>query len=89
MIIVGVQVAWWISFLLALTFVCTPVAYFWDKTLPGGSCANILVLLYVATGTNFVADVLVLVLPIPVLWGLQMKPARKLGIIGVLLLGGL
>jgi len=84
-----IQVAWWISFLCALIFACNPIAYFWDKTLPNGSCRSILVLLYVATGTNFGADFLVWVLSIPALRGLQLRLARKLGIIRVFLLGGL
>jgi hypothetical protein len=67
------------------------VKFFWDKNGPYGNgyCINISAALYAATGTNFVADLLVWGLPIAPLWALQMQFSRKIAIIGIFLLGGL
>ena len=88
--IVGfIQVAWCISIGGSAIFSCDPVAYFWDKLIPDGHCININTLRLVGDGLNFIADILVLCLPIPSLWGLQIPFSRKLALIGMFVLGGM
>ncbi|KFY29736.1 hypothetical protein V494_08502 [Pseudogymnoascus sp. VKM F-4513 (FW-928)] len=67
-------------------FQCTPVKYSWDKTVPG-SCINIKAFWYGQSGWNTLMDVIVLVLPIPVIVKLQMNRRAKLGLLAVFLLG--
>ncbi|KFY32704.1 hypothetical protein V495_08825 [Pseudogymnoascus sp. VKM F-4514 (FW-929)] len=67
-------------------FQCTPVKYSWDKTVPG-SCINIKAFWYGQSGWNTLMDVIVLILPIPVIVKLQMNRRAKLGLLAVFLLG--
>lgn len=69
----AVILAWWFAGTLAIIFVCHPVQYFWDKTIPGGHCGSETGILYGIAGPNVVTDVVVLVLPLPILWKLQMR----------------
>lgn len=56
----------------ALIFLCHPVSYFWDKTIPGGHCGDDNGILFGVAGPNIVTDIAVLVLPLPIIWKLQM-----------------
>ena len=66
---VGVVVS---SFLL-----CNPTAKFWDPSLPGtcGSLVNYLLALSIC---NLVIDLIIILLPIPMIWWLQMSRRRKI-----------
>ncbi|PTB77132.1 hypothetical protein M440DRAFT_1401464 [Trichoderma longibrachiatum ATCC 18648] len=76
--------------LVALSFTtifqCTPVQYSWDKTIPG-TCINIKAFWYGQSGWNTLMDLLVLVLPIPVILKLQMNRRAKISILAVFILG--
>ncbi|PTB64965.1 putative PTH11-typeG-protein-coupled receptor [Trichoderma citrinoviride] len=76
--------------LVALSFTtifqCSPVKYSWDKTIPG-TCINIKAFWYGQSGWNTLMDVLVLVLPIPVILKLQMNRRAKISILAVFVLG--
>ncbi|KAI9799501.1 MAG: hypothetical protein M1833_004023 [Piccolia ochrophora] len=89
------SVAWWLSlfyvtgriiaFTFATVFQCAPVYYFWDRRnegecLPIGS-------LYTATFTNIVADLVILVLPLPMVWQLQLRLGQKIALTGIFTLG--
>ena len=76
-----------IAFIFSEIFECEPVAYFWDKTIKGGKCINSNYLSYGLTAANVATDIAVLLLPIPLLWTLQMKTHRKLAAIAILGLG--
>ncbi|KAH8802593.1 putative PTH11-typeG-protein-coupled receptor [Xylogone sp. PMI_703] len=71
---------------LTTIFQCTPVRFSWDKTIPG-ECINIKAFWYGQSGWNTLMDVVVLVLPIPVIVKLQMNRQAKLGLLLVFILG--
>ncbi|OCK85738.1 hypothetical protein K432DRAFT_286131 [Lepidopterella palustris CBS 459.81] len=82
-----VVVLWCISVILCSFLLCRPFAFNWDQTIPGGHCGN-QILSYELTGTfNICTDVMVLCLPLPVIWNLQMRTANKIGLIGVFAVG--
>ena len=83
------MIAWCVSLIFAVVFSCRPVAFFWDKTIKGGTCIDENNLAYGITATNIVTDIVVLILPIPWMWGLQMPAAKKMAIVGMFLLGSL
>ena len=92
------QIAWWLLFILssisiastfAGAFQCFPVAYFWNRAIPGGYCKDIMVYVRSSSAVNMVLDFLILFLPIPVLSKLQMGRPKKIGLICLFLLGGL
>ena len=70
-------------------FACTPVAFIWDLTIQGGHCINLIALARFTCITGSITDVLILALPMPIVWSLQMDRSKKIGICGVFLLGGL
>lgn len=81
-------VLWAIGDILTVTLLCRPIAFNWDKTV-GGSCGNINAAYLAVHSFNFVIDAGIAVLPIPVLWGLQMPTANKIGITIMFALGAL
>lgn len=89
---VGIYViAWTIYTFFAVLFQCTPVHYSWD--FPRGSiqgqCVN-LTGAYIGSGiTNTLSDLAILILPMPIIWQLQIPKKQKMVICGIFLLGGL
>jgi len=71
---------WVISELLGTFLLCRPIAYNWDLTVKG-TCGNRNAGFVSAAALNTATDVLVLVLPIPHIWKLQLSRARKLSLI--------
>lgn len=51
----------------------------WEKTTPG-HCINLAVLLYVTGVVNTGSDIAILMLPLTVIWHLQMPTNRKIGV---------
>ena len=73
---------------LLITVQCQPVAYFWNRAIPGGKCWNFQQLVVAVASVDLVTGLMVLPLPIPMLWGLQMSLGRKFAIAGLFLIGG-
>jgi hypothetical protein len=73
-------VLWCLSVILCGFLLCRPFAFNWDQSIPGGKCGN-QVLSYILTGSfNIVTDVMVLCIPIPMIWRLQMPFRNKVGL---------
>ena len=56
----------------AIIFQCRPVSHFWDKNIPGAHCVSQHGVTYAPAAFNIATDIAVLVLPLPILWNLQM-----------------
>ncbi|RKU48546.1 hypothetical protein DL546_007390 [Coniochaeta pulveracea] len=85
--VIGYTVAWAISTWIVNLTVCTPIAYYYDRTIPGGTCRNQAISGSINGGLSLLGDVLVLALPMPVIWNLKVNFRRKVGIICIFLLG--
>jgi hypothetical protein len=71
----------------SLLFACNPIPRGWDPTITEGSCIN-QPALYIATAVaNIVTDLMLLVLPVRLVIGLQMKRMQKIGLIVVFAIG--
>ena len=68
---------------------CTPVAFFWDRSIEGGHCINFTALWFSFSIFSIVTDLAIFVLPIPVLWNLQLPRKQKMGLIAAFAFGGL
>lgn len=66
---------------------CTPVAYHWDKTIPGGHCITSGPLSPVSAILNLVFDVAILLLPQKAIWTLNMSFKKRLGVSVVFVVG--
>ncbi|KAB8070778.1 hypothetical protein BDV29DRAFT_197823 [Aspergillus leporis] len=69
-------------------FQCSPVAYVYDLSIPGGTCID-QGAFYVSTAAlNLFTDFLVISIPIIITWSLQMPLRRKIAVCIILCMGG-
>ena len=80
----GLIIAWCIGNNLLAIFECVPVQSYWN--LHPGHCITSSGFLG-TTITNVAVDVIILILPLPKLWNLQLQRSRKLALIGVFVCG--
>jgi len=65
---------------LEAVFICRPIAFNWDKTIPDGKCGDNIAAFLSQTAINIAIDIAIFILPLPSLWSLQMPFAKKFGI---------
>jgi hypothetical protein len=76
--------AFTISTTLMAFFMCTPVAFNWDQSIPGGHCDPGQIKSYMATGViNLVNDVAILLIPAYHLYKLQLPLLNRLALLGI------
>lgn len=81
-------IAWFVAMFFTTLFNCVPVEYFWNRQLPGGGrCVDLLQFAYGNGITNLLLDVIVLCLPFPMLWRLQLNFRTKISLCFVFTLG--
>ena len=78
-----------ISLTLVAVFPCTPIQGFYDLTVPARCVDPVSFYWACALLNGVITDAIILVLPMPVVWKLQMSLRRKIGITLIFLLGGL
>lgn len=76
-----------VSQVIPTIFQCSPIAYSWNKTVVGGHCINVHVMWIVQDILFLVLDLYVVVLPLPMIWKLQVTRPEKIAISGMFLLG--
>ncbi|KAL8751681.1 MAG: hypothetical protein Q9184_005993 [Pyrenodesmia sp. 2 TL-2023] len=81
------SILWWIGLMLTAFLHCRPLAYYWDRSIPNGYCVNDNLIGYSITGANIVTDLVVLVMPIPWLWGMNMTVPKRVAVVGLFILG--
>ena len=69
-----------LAFIIATTFQCTPVAAFWDRSIPGFKCFKNEPWWISYATTQISTDFALLLMPIPQIMTLSMGRAEKLGI---------
>ena len=85
-IVGALLVGWFVAINFLNLFACTPVAKSWEHNLPG-SCTDSKMDLIGTAIPNIFTDLILLILPMPVLWRLQMGLSRKLALAGVFAVG--
>ena len=78
--VIGLNLLFLVSTILAECLICRPISYHWDLAIVGASCGNEQALALYTAGLNLLQDVVVVFLPMPVLWGLQLAPHKKFGV---------
>ena len=81
---------WWLSFLVAETLQCTPKDH--DVSLTSiytGPCVNIQALDTSLLATNVLTDIIVLVMPCPIILKLKLPRRKKMQLLGIFMIGGL
>lgn len=72
-------VAFWIGLILTGFLICRPIAFNWDKTLDG-QCGSTVGEEVSFAIVNMILDGIIVILPMPVVWRLQMPVKKKIGI---------
>jgi hypothetical protein len=81
--------AYLLSVIVETFVLCKPVQYNWDKTIQGTCDKNIMVAYILSGSTNLLLDVIVVVLPMPVLWKLRLPWGKKIAVMAMFGLGAL
>lgn len=76
------------GFFLAVAFECTPVALIWDKGLDG-TCINQNAVTFVGAIFSIVEDIIIFILPMPLVFKLQLGRGRRVSLIVMFGLGSL
>ncbi|CAL8581168.1 hypothetical protein XPA_006871 [Xanthoria parietina] len=82
-----VSILWWMGLMLTAFLHCRPFAYNWDRSIPNGHCVDDNLVGYTITSINIVGDLVVLILPIPWLWGMNMAVPKRMAVVGLFVLG--
>ena len=78
--------AWFIACTIVSVTECVPIHAFWDVKTEG-SCIHLKHYILANAIPNIVTDLILMALPLPTVWSLQLVTARKILLSGVFLLG--
>lgn len=86
-VLIGLNIALTTSIFVSDLLQCIPMAFLWDKTIPGGHCMNQQAFFVGSAVMNIISDCAVLVLPIPMVWGMQTNTRKKIALMVLFSLG--
>ena len=85
-----VVLAWWISFSFINFFFCDPIKVVWDFSYMGPKkCINAFPAFLANGGINIGSDILILLLPVKVVWSMQLNKRAKAGLTFIFMLGSM
>lgn len=89
---IGIVIAIGLMFWLVLLLDCRPISYFWNRVDPeySGTCLSVQTLLdiaYLYSALTIICDLTLGILPIFLVWTLQMNRRTKIAVAGILSLG--
>lgn len=85
-IFIAIIIGYTVSTVVACIFVCMPVQKFWKPQLEG-HCINTFASWFANAILNIITDLMIIILPMPVVRGLQLKPRQKFLLMGVFAFG--
>lgn len=75
---------------LVFLYMCQPIAFMWDPTVPGGGkCGDIYGGFLACAALNVATDIIILLMPIWLIWPLRVGLLQKLGVGVIMMTGGL
>ncbi|KAI0008608.1 hypothetical protein F4779DRAFT_618487 [Xylariaceae sp. FL0662B] len=84
MVVIG---CWSLSQVLISIFICDPISGFWDRSLGAKCVISNLLQWYINSAMNIATDIVIFVLPMPVLSHLNLPRVQKFVLIGIFSLG--
>lgn len=78
-----------VSLVIAACFQCTPIAFWWDRTIPGGRCFDVQAFFHAQALPGFVLDLAIMALPMPTIWHLKMPVVKRMALVAVFLVASL
>lgn len=91
-ITVGASILFGIFYFFFLLFQCNPISFFWETTIPGGTCINphgVAAATYAHSAVSAAADWTYGILPIFLIWDVKMNAQTKITIAIILGLGAM
>lgn len=92
-LLIAVTILWDIGFSITLICSCRPkVSTYWSATTSTElttKCINPFVYMYALSITDFITDAITFLIPIPMIWQLQLPMRRKFGVLIIFTLGSL
>ncbi|MCJ1419733.1 hypothetical protein MMC32_006089 [Xylographa parallela] len=85
-VMMAVSTAYFIGILLETFLLCMPFVYNWNKMVEG-TCGNQMLALLMIGSANLIIDAIIVVLPLPLLWRLQLPIWKKIGLVLMFSLG--
>lgn len=82
----ALNITWFLGIVFGTIFLCRPIDKNWDPTLQG-TCGPTRALWIGSAIPSVTIDLLILMLPLPKIWGLRTSLARKAGLLIVFILG--
>ncbi|MCJ1269635.1 hypothetical protein MMC22_009527 [Lobaria immixta] len=78
---------WWVACQCITVFECTPIHFFWTETPTTGHCVNVRTYFIGQAIPNIITDLLIMALPLPPIWKLNLPRRQKFALSGIFLLG--
>ncbi|KAH7073905.1 hypothetical protein BKA63DRAFT_43098 [Paraphoma chrysanthemicola] len=69
--------AWGIGITVTLFLACRPLKSYWDITVPG-QCLKMVTFTYFTNISNLITDIWIFLMPVPMIWHLQLQTKKKL-----------
>jgi hypothetical protein len=88
-VILGLLLGFYISCLVVKIRICMPIPTYWLGPSNGGSCLNQQAVIMSDSIVSVISDLVILLLPLPLTWSLQMPQNKKFRVMGMLCAGGL
>ncbi|KAF2086069.1 hypothetical protein K490DRAFT_58061 [Saccharata proteae CBS 121410] len=85
---IALMLGYWLEALFVGILQCYPVRYFWDRSVEGGRCTDMVAWWYALAGQNLFTDIAIIAVPIPALRHLQMPRRQRIGLTFAFAVGG-
>jgi hypothetical protein len=70
-------IAWGIGITVTLFLACRPLSAYWDVNVVG-KCLTMVNFVYFTNVSNLITDIWIFLLPVPMIWHLQLQTKKKL-----------
>ncbi|WQF78866.1 hypothetical protein CDEST_03880 [Colletotrichum destructivum] len=76
-----------VSFIVTACLQCQPIAFWWDRTIPGGRCVDVQAFFHAQSIPGFVLDFVIMALPLGTIWGLKLPMHKRIALVGIFMVG--
>lgn len=87
--LVAINASLAISLVGAACFQCIPLAYWWDRSIPGGRCFDIQAFFHAQSVPGFILDLFIMALPLQSIWELKLPLIKKIALALIFLIASL
>lgn len=70
-------------FMCLILLECIPISTVWDKSITNAKCLDLHAISVAGAITSITTDIVLMLLPVPVLWRLQVSRAKRIGLVFV------